>query len=202
MNITPATNTTPQTAHNVTQNLTPIKPLTIEIAEPIRISLSGEGIYLSELAERASEGYKMPQISQSSIKTLEFDMKLMRQLKTQRLAGQSTGNNVEDLAIAYDNLQKNLNENSENSQKHGKFLDDAFKNVARFFFVQDAQRQYLSGIDYNDETQNPNLSEDAAKRLKQAIAVAEKKSVAFADSFIKNYKKQGLEAYNTVMSSF
>lgn len=173
----------------------------MEVEEPVRLSLSGEGIYLSELSQRVPEGYKIKQISQSSIKTLEFEINLMQQMKTQRLAGQSIGNTAEDLAFAYDILQKNLNENSENSQKHGKFLDDAFKNVARFLFTQDANQQFRNGIDFNDETQNPNLNVAAANRLKQAIADAEKKSDLFADSFIKNYKKQGLEACHTAISS-
>lgn len=191
MSITPITSSTFQRIQYTAQNSIPVNPLAIEVSEPVSLSLSGEGVYLAELAERAPEGYKIPQISQSSIRAVEFGIKIMQQMKTQRLAGQSTGNNVEDLTVAYDNLQKNLNENSENSQKHGKFLDDAFRDIARFFFTEDAYQQHRSGIDYN---------EDAANRLKQVIADAEKKSIAFSDSFLKNYKKQGLKAYSTAMS--
>lgn len=201
MNITPATNNTIPTTRYTTPDSTPVKPLTNELDEPVRFSLSGEGIFISELAARAPEGQKPPKISQASIKMLEFDVKLMQQMKTQRLAGQSTGNNVEDLAIAYDNLQKSLNENSENSQKHVKFLDDAFNDISRLFFTQEAKQQHRNSIDFEDETQNPNINEDAATRLKQVIADAEKKSNLFADSFLKNYKKHGLDAFNIAIAS-
>lgn len=191
MIIIPATSNSLQTVQYTTQNPREAKPLTNEVEEPVKLSLSGEGIYLGELAQNVPEGYKIPQLSQSSLKMVEFSIKLMQQMKTQRIDGQSTGNNAEDLAIAYDYLQKNLNENSENSQKHVKFLDDAFKDVSRFIFTQDAQNQYRSGLDLNN---------DAANRLKQANVDAEKKSALFADSFLKNYKKLGLKAYDTAIS--
>ena len=83
---------------------------------------------------------------------------------------------MENLASAYDKVRGDLNENSESSNKHGKFLDNAFRNLADFQIKNEARKISISieGVSQN------SLGESVKKQVD-----------IFADSFLKNYKKTG-----------
>ena len=197
------------------------KPLKDEATDSVILSISDEGMYLSLLTEGVAKGDKAPQVAQSAVRTMEYGIKLLQTIKELRLEGNGTGNELEDLAKAYDVMQGRLNENSVNSQKHVKFLNDAFKDLARFYFVKNAELSHnsenpteistvsvdssentnTSGVvnddNITDITQPPAVNNDGASqlKLKQMISEAGKQSVIFADIFLSNYKKLGMNAF-------
>ena len=114
------------------------------------LSISDEAMYLSMLTEGVANGDRAAHVSQSSVRTMEYGIKLMQTMKDLRLEGLGSGNDVIDLAKAYDIMQGKLNENSVNSQKHVKFLNDAFKDLARFYFVNNASQDFAAGAANTD----------------------------------------------------
>jgi uncharacterized protein YukE len=80
---------------------------------------------------------------------------------------------LQTLVNAYDKLSRNLNENSESSNKHGKWLDDAFESMVKSFIHFDERAKSDNG--------NSALSEQSIK-----------KSQIFTDVFFSNIKKARL----------
>jgi hypothetical protein len=78
---------------------------------------------------------------------------------------------LETLAKAYDQSQAGLNENSANSNKHGNFLNDVFKDMVNSFVEK---------------------NETANQQIKMNV---------FSDVFLKNYEKLGMEAFGIAMQA-
>ncbi|MDR1664202.1 MAG: hypothetical protein LBR83_04675 [Clostridiales bacterium] len=180
-----------------------VKKLTHEITEEDlanRYKFTGEGIYLSELAARGVKNPKPPKISQQSLRKVEFDIQLMQAMKTQRIAGQSTNDNVKDLTAAYDTVRKGINKNSENSNKHVQFLDDAFSDIAKLFFTEKTWR-YNLGI-FDSKNKERFVAEwKKSEGLEDIKEYSERNADLFTETFLKNYKQYGVSAYDIAMSA-
>jgi len=144
--------------------------------------------------------------SPSALLMGEMSIKLLSTMKTIRLTEPQIEPNQEDplgiknpenylkqLAEAYHKMQSELNENSESSNKHGKFLDDAFQGVARMLVEQNTQIN-----ERNEQFVNQSVKND----INAIIANAKKQADIFSDLFLKNYKKHGMEAFFIAMSAF
>ncbi len=179
------------------------KPLTKEIADTDldrRIKISGEGIFFNELAARGVKDPKPPKISQASLRKVEFEIEMMREMKTRRLSGESSGDDLKDLTAAYDTVRKNINPNSENSNKHVKFLDDALSDISRLFFRRDAVRELRNN--HFAEAMNGETKEwDAITETEKAQANAGSRSDIFVKTFLKNYKLYGAAAYELAITA-
>jgi hypothetical protein len=140
-------------------------------------------------------------ITITNVREVQYGIMLQTEMKTLRLTGQSSGNDYEDMAVAYDILVGKLNENPEPQLRHAdakgakdemKYLNGGFADLARSLSAINAKSDFWSGVEH--DWQNPNINDEASERLKLVIADAEEQATVFSDAFLQNYKKLGLDA--------
>jgi hypothetical protein len=150
-------------------------------------------------AERVDSIEDRPLIT--NVKEVQYGIMLMTEMKTLRLAGQSEGNDYKDMAAAYDILAGRMDENPTPTQRHAdakgindemKYLNGGFADLADSFSAINARSDFWSGVEH--DWQNPHFNDEANERLKLMVADAEEQAAVFADAFLKNYKKLGLDA--------
>jgi hypothetical protein len=163
------------------------------------------------------------ELSQPGLLMAEMSIKLMSTMKSMRMTEPQAETNQEapfgikdpevylkPLAEAYHKMQSELNENSELSNKHGKFLDDAFQGLVRMFAEQNtliAERNERFLVESNivqEENSNGYLIIDnkfmerfmnQRNEVSTIVATAKKQADIFSEMFLKNYKKHGMEAF-------
>jgi hypothetical protein len=136
-------------------------------------------------------------LSKPVARNIQMQIELMQEMKRAGLNSfsdtSSEVSNFEKLAQAYDIVQKRLNENSENSNKHGKFLDDAFEAVLTSMQTDD-------GIKLSRSINGYPASVAILDNKDPYIESAKNHAKIFSDTFLKDYKKNGIAAVDTALA--
>ncbi|MDR1687786.1 MAG: hypothetical protein LBS21_04140 [Clostridiales bacterium] len=136
-------------------------------------------------------------LSPPTARRIQMEIELMQEMKRAGFTSIEEKaddiSNFEKLALSYDSVRKRLNENSEQSNKHGKFLDDAFEAVLTSMQASDGFKLSKS---INGYTSN------AVKlyELDPYVESAKNHAKIFSDTFLKEYKKNGIDALDTALA--